>query len=177
MTLDFASITTRVLNLSLFHKIELDDARSSISQSPTASGGNFWLHGQFYYANIRSSPRSARLGRGAHKLLAFECSYIQSQASGQFRGTFPSWLRCISVLISTDIDVKAYTVCIYSSSQSTVGSIDEGAWTSYPGNRIAGVREYDFPTTSNSDPESMCQTMSPGFITVCKLPIYPSLLI
>lgn len=178
MTPNFASIPTPVLNHSLFH--ELGNARSSISQSPTASGGNFWLHGQYYYANIRSSSRPAQLGlgRGAHKLLAFECSYVQSQSPGQFRGTFPSWLRCISVLvISTDTDVKAYTVFVYSSSQSTVGSIDEGARTSYPENRIAGVREDNFLTTCNSHPESMCQTLSPRFITVCELTIYPSLLI
>ncbi|KAF8496835.1 hypothetical protein F5888DRAFT_1634853 [Russula emetica] len=55
----------------------------------------------------------------------------------------------------------AYTVGVYSSSQSTIRSVNEGAWTSYPENRIVGVHDDDIPTACFSDPGSVCQTMSP----------------
>ena len=74
--------------------------------------------------------------------------------------------------MSTDTDLKAYTVGDYLSSQSTIFTVDEGARTSYLENRIVGVNDDDLPTTCLSDPESMCQTMFPLSTKVCGLTTY-----
>ena len=65
----------------------------------------------------------------------------------------------------------------YLSPLSPIWSVDKRGWAFYPENRIVDVHDDDFPTTYLSDPESMCQTMSPLFTTVCELTIYPSPLI
>lgn len=162
----------RLISHYLCHGLGI--ARSSVSQSSAAGGGKFSSRSQYgSQTDIKSSSRLAPLRQGTQEFLAIEYFYIQSQSPSRCRGTFPSWLRCISV-ISTDTDVKAYTMGIYLPSQSTTWSVGEEAWTSHPENRIVRVHDDDFPTACLSNPASMCQKMPPRFTTVCELTICPN---
>lgn len=73
--------------------------------------------------------------------------------------TVPTYSRNLQV------DAEAHTVGVYSSPQSTTRTVDEGTRTSYPESRIVGAHDFGFHTTCLSDPEFMCQTMSPRFTT------------
>lgn len=160
---------------------EVGNSRSSICRPPADGGGDFQSPSRYgSYTDIKSSSMFAHLRRGTLKFLLFECSYVRSYSSSRCRGTSRSWLRCIVVLVlSADTEVKAYTVAVqvYLSSQSTIRSVDEGAWTPYPENRIVGVNDENIPTACLSDPESMCRTIFPGFTTVREFTIHPSPLI
>ncbi len=73
--------------------------------------------------------------------------------------------------------LKVYTAGVYSPSQFITRAINEGAGMPYPENHIADIHDDDSTAACLSDSESMYETMSPGFTTVCGLTIYPSPLI